>query len=302
MNDANHARIEPFPAAVEIEEIAVAGFANPVSLFERLVQESLKPTQSVVHYLNIHVANTAFADVRLKDILQRSDLVYCDGAGIVLGSKLLGSPLPTRLTAADWFLEMLAYFTEKQRRVYLLGGDPGIPEAAVAEITSRLGRHTVVGAHHGFILSDPALQAQVIEDINALQPDILIVGFGTPLQEYWIDAHRGKLNVPVIYAIGAVMDFISQKVSRCPQWMGDAGFEWLYRLYTEPGRLGGRYVLGNPWFLGRIALKAMLARSLKQLQGRFREQVASTLDSQLMHKRFRRKVASGGPRPLAPGL
>ena len=302
MNDANPARIEPFPAAVEIEEIPVAGFANPTSLFERLVQESLNPTQSVVHYLNIHVANKAFADARLKDILQRSDLVYCDGAGIVLGSKLLGSPLPTRLTAADWFMDMLVYFTEKQRRVYLLGGDPGIPEAAVAEIISRLGEHSIVGAHHGFILSDPELQAQVIDDINALQPDILIVGFGTPLQEYWIDAYRAKLNVPVIYAIGAVMDFISQKVSRCPQWMGNAGFEWLYRLYNEPSRLGGRYVLGNPWFLGRIAMKAMLSAGFKQAHDNRNTKATPNIASDFPHKRFRRKVASGGPRHWASGL
>jgi UDP-N-acetyl-D-mannosaminuronic acid transferase (WecB/TagA/CpsF family) len=128
MEDSVNAVIEPFPTLVEIEDIQVTGFSNPHSLFERLVLESRNPQQSVVHYLNIHVANTAYTDARLKAILKQSDLVYCDGAGIVLGSKLLGSPLPTRLTAADWFVDMLAYFSEKKCRVYLLGGDPGVPE------------------------------------------------------------------------------------------------------------------------------------------------------------------------------
>lgn len=267
MSDALHAPIEPFPATVEIEDIPVTAFPNPASLFERLVQESRTPGQSMVHYLNIHVANTAFSNPRLKQILQQSDLVYCDGAGIVLGSKMLGSPLPTRLTAADWFLEMLGYFAQKQCKVYLLGGDPGVPEQALQEIIEKVPNHTVVGAHHGYILSSQELQQQVFDEINALKPDILVVGFGTPLQEYWMDAHRHKINVPVIYAIGAVMDFVSQKVSRCPQWMGDAGFEWLYRLYTEPGRLGGRYVVGNPWFLTRIAVRALLT-SLQSSQAK----------------------------------
>jgi N-acetylglucosaminyldiphosphoundecaprenol N-acetyl-beta-D-mannosaminyltransferase len=305
MHDNSNALIEPFPPVVDIEDIAVTGFSNPNSLFERLVLESKTPQQTVVHYLNIHVANTAFSDARLKQILQESDLVYCDGAGIVLGSKLLGSPLPTRLTAADWFTDLLAYLAEKQCRVYLLGGDPGVPETALAEIADRVPGHTVVGAHHGFILNSPDLQNQVIDEINALQPDILIVGFGTPLQEYWIDAHRSKLKVPVIYAIGAVMDFVSQKVSRCPQWMGDAGFEWLYRLYTEPNRLGGRYVIGNPWFLGRIAMQAMLGplfngKTKDNLQ--FPEAIGPQRNvTSIQGKTFRRKVAYGSPRWPASG-
>jgi N-acetylglucosaminyldiphosphoundecaprenol N-acetyl-beta-D-mannosaminyltransferase len=296
MTDAMNARIEPFPSVVEIEDISVAAFPNPQSLFERLVQESRKPGQSIVHYLNIHVANTAFGDVRLKQILQQSDLVYCDGAGIVLGSKMLGSPLPTRLTAADWFVDMLAYFANSNCKVYLLGGDPGVPEQALKEIAKQVPNHTVVGAHHGYILSGPEVQAQVIDEINALQPDILIVGFGTPLQEYWMDAHRDKLNVPVVYAIGAVMDFVSQKVSRCPQWMGDAGFEWLYRLCTEPGRLGGRYVIGNPWFLSRIAIHALtdgLNKQQDRLFGR-NELPAGGSVARLQGKIYRRKMAKSG--------
>jgi len=300
MFDATNAQIEPFPNTVEIEEISVSAFPNPESLFERLVQESYQPKQSVVHYLNIHVANTAFSNDRLKNILQGSDLVYCDGAGIVLGSKLLGSPLPTRLTAADWFLDMLAYFAKQGRKVYLLGGDPGVPEQALEEIIRRVPEHTVIGAHHGYILNSQALQQDVIEEINALKPDILIVGFGTPLQEYWIEAYREQLKVPVIYAIGAVMDFVSQKVSRCPEWMGNAGFEWLYRLYTEPNRLGGRYMIGNPWFLSRIALRALLS----SLRRDFDKRAASASSNRtkamisgvapLQRKIYRRKYATGG--------
>lgn len=258
------AALSPFPATSQIEGITVAGFPNPESLFERLVQMSRQSGQQRVHYLNIHVANAAYTNPTLKRILQASDLVYCDGAGIVVGSKLLGTPLPTRLTAADWFLDMLACFAEAQCSVYLLGGEPGVPEKALTVLNETIPNHTVKGAHHGFVLNDPTLETAVIEEINRLQPDILIVGFGTPLQEEWMQRNQHRLKVPVLYAIGAVMDFISGRVSRCPRWMGDAGFEWLYRLGTEPRRLLGRYVLGNPWFLSRIALQAlsMMAKRL----------------------------------------
>ncbi len=253
MRSSAHSEIEPYPATVEIEGIPVTGFSNPQSLFERICQETRKNRQTLVHYLNIHVANSAFGNRKLKSILKQSDLVYCDGAGIVAGSRLLGTPLPTRLTAADWFIDMLDYFAQKGCKVYLLGGEPGVPEAALDTIVEQVPQHSVVGMHHGYILNSPALETQVIEEINAIQPDVLIVGFGTPLQEFWIEKNRARLKVSTIYAIGAVMDFVSGRVSRCPRWMGDAGYEWLYRLFTEPSRLLGRYVVGNPWFLGRVA-------------------------------------------------
>jgi N-acetylglucosaminyldiphosphoundecaprenol N-acetyl-beta-D-mannosaminyltransferase len=254
----------PHPSISMVEGIPVHGFINPSSLFERLVQESREArqtaTQRIVHYLNIHVANSAFMNADLKRSLQQADLVYCDGAGIVIGSKMLGQPLPTRLTAADWFLDMLRYFAKSGSRVYLLGGKPGVPEQALETIIEQIPGHTVVGAHHGFILKDEELEASVIEEINALKPDIVILGFGTPLQERWIAKHKDSLNVPMIYGIGAVMDFISGTVPRCPAWMGERGLEWLYRLMVEPARMGGRYVVGNPWFLTRIAVQKALKR------------------------------------------
>jgi N-acetylglucosaminyldiphosphoundecaprenol N-acetyl-beta-D-mannosaminyltransferase len=245
--------VETFPAISVIEGIPVTGFPNPVSLFERLVLESRQTRQSLVTYLNIHVANSAFINPDLKQILQDSTFTYCDGAGIVVGSRMLGNPLPTRLTAADWVMDMLRHFAEQNCKVYLLGGEPNVPEKALEMLNRDIPNHTVVGAHHGYILKDAALENRVIDEINRLEPDILIIGFGTPLQETWLAKNKDRLNVSVLYAIGAVMDFMTGKVSRCPAWMGKNGLEWLYRLWTEPQRLMGRYVIGNPWFLTRIA-------------------------------------------------
>jgi N-acetylglucosaminyldiphosphoundecaprenol N-acetyl-beta-D-mannosaminyltransferase len=249
----------PHPSTSMIEGIPVLGFVNPTSLFERLVQESRQArqtaTQRIVHYLNIHVANSAVVNADLKSSLQAADIVYCDGAGIVVGSRWMGKPLPTRLTAADWFLDMLRYFAKAGLSIYLLGGKPGVPEQALDAILEQVPNHTVLGAHHGFILNNDELEASVIAEINALNPDIVILGFGTPLQERWIAKHKHSLKVPMLYGIGAVMDFISGTVPRCPEWMGKNGLEWLYRLMVEPSRMVGRYVVGNPWFLARIAFQ-----------------------------------------------
>ncbi len=237
------------------------GFPDPASLFERVKLEARKAGQSIVFYLNVHVANTARDRPGLKSILAKGDVVYCDGAGIVVAARMTGQRLPRRLTAADWFLEMLESFAQDGIGVFLLGGEPGVAERAVRVIEERIPNHTVVGWHHGFIAGDPRLERGVIERINQARPHVLIVGFGTPLQEFWIDAHRHELDVPVLYGIGATLDFLSGKVSRCPRWVGDMGFEWLYRLLTEPRRLFFRYTVGNARFIGRMLFTAVRQRA-----------------------------------------
>lgn len=262
--------VHPFPDIVRLEGVDIIGFPNPESLFARLSLETKQAAktggQRLVHAVNIHIANTAFHNRALKRCLQTSDLVYCDGAGIVLGAKMLGQTLPVRLTAADWFADMLGWFARENLTVFLLGGLPGVAESALREVEKTVPNHSVVGVHHGYILNDPQLEDQVIAQINTLNPDILIVGFGVPLQELWMERNRHRLKVRTLYAIGATMDFISKRVSRCPDWMGALGFEWLYRLLIEPRRMFGRYVIGNPWYFTRIACLALLQRVQIALQ------------------------------------
>jgi N-acetylglucosaminyldiphosphoundecaprenol N-acetyl-beta-D-mannosaminyltransferase len=106
--------------------------------------------------------------------------------------------------------------------------------------------------HHGFINRNPSLNQAVIDDINSLNPDIVLVGFGTPLQEYWIDTHKSQLKAGVLYAVGAVFDYHTGRLPRCPAWMGNLGLEWLFRFCVEPKRLFARYIIGNPWFMARL--------------------------------------------------
>jgi N-acetylglucosaminyldiphosphoundecaprenol N-acetyl-beta-D-mannosaminyltransferase len=261
---AQAAVLDPYPPCCTVEGIRVAAFANPQSLFERILLDTRRAAsagrQTMVHYLNVHVANTAFRHRDLQRILGQSSLVYCDGAGVKAGAWLLGQHIPTRLTAADWFLPMLRRYAESGITVFLLGGAPGVPEAAIRVIDREAPGHTVVGVHHGHILDDERLEEEVVSIINRVAPDMLIVGFGTPLQELWIEHNAHRLQVSTFHAVGATMDFISGQVRRCPPWMGRAGLEWLFRLCTDPRRLMSRYLMGNPWFLGRMASRALVQK------------------------------------------
>jgi len=91
--------------------------------------------------------------------------------------------------------------------------------------------------------------ADVIKMINAAQADIVWVGLGSPKQDFWIAANRGKLNAPVLIGIGAAFDFLAGTKPQAPGWMRSAGLEWLFRLACEPSRLWRRYLIGNTKFL-----------------------------------------------------
>jgi len=207
--------------------------------------------QKIVLYVNVHCMDIASSDEEYKKLVNKADLVYCDGFGVVLGAKVLGKSLPGRITGADWIYDLAALCQQKQYRLFLLGGEEGVSEEASGKLKEKYPGLQIGGYHHGY-LEMKKDGPDLINMINESRSDILLVGFGTPMQEKMIFRHRSHLQVPVIWAVGALMDFASGKVPRAPKWMLDNGFEWLYRFLVEPGRLWRRYLIGNSKFLFRV--------------------------------------------------
>lgn len=210
-------------------------------------------------HVNVHALNLACRYPWLHDYLNSADLVVCDGAGIQLAARLLGSRLPARITYADWIWQLAAFAELEGFTMFLLGARPGVAQEAALRLRERHGRLNIVGCHHGYFdhRADSADNLRVIEAINAASPDILITAFGMPLQERWLADNRVRLDVRVALAGGAVLDYVSGRLARGPRWMTDNGLEWLARLLIEPGRLWRRYLVGNPQFLGRVVLQRL---------------------------------------------
>lgn len=136
----------------------------------------------------------------------------------------------------------------------MLGAAPGVAETAMKKAAEKFPNAKFVGASSGFF-ADEADERAVIERINALDPDVLLVAMGVPLQEKWIYRHRAELKCGVALAVGGLLDFVSERIPRAPLWMRRCGIEWCYRLYREPVRLFRRYVIGNPLFTLRLLFK-----------------------------------------------
>lgn len=213
-----------------------------------------KGGRALVMHVNVHCLNLAYRRPWLRETLNRADVVFCDGAGVALAARMLGRPPLERFTYADEMWR-LAEFAEKQGlSLFFLGARPGVAEKAAAVLQEKHPRLKIAGVMHGYFdksAGSPGNEA-VVAEINAARPNILVVGFGMPIQEMWLRENWDHLNVNVAITLGAIFDYISGELRRGPRILVDNGLESVARLAIEPRRLWRRYVVGNPLFLLRV--------------------------------------------------
>lgn len=249
-----------FPV-VEILGIPVAAWrlGDLLRWVDERIQER-PPIPKTIMYANVHTLNLAYEKPRFHAILRAADVVYCDGAGVRLGARLLKRHIPERMTGADWIHDLCRLAAQRKYRLFFLGGKPGVAEQAVARLRGMFPGLQVAGVHHGYFHDHPSQSEALLSMLRAAEIDILLVGMGSPMQEFWIDSQKSRLSIPVVWAMGAVMDFVAEVVPRAPAWMRRHNLEWLFRWKTEPRRLGKRYALGNALFVLRV---------LRERRGRF---------------------------------
>lgn len=205
-------------------------------------------TAQTLAYVNAHTLNLAVRIDALRDSLSRSRLVMNDGIGLNLAARMRGERFPENLNGSDFTLRVLRLAASRDLGVFLLGGEPGVAEIAAERLTDRLKGLRVVGVSHGFTNESDELMAERIRRSGA---SLLVVAFGSPHQELWLDRNLEATGVLVGIGVGAFLDFVAGRVRRAPRWMNALGVEWCFRLLQEPRRLWRRYVIGNPVFLLR---------------------------------------------------
>jgi N-acetylglucosaminyldiphosphoundecaprenol N-acetyl-beta-D-mannosaminyltransferase len=204
--------------------------------------------------VNAHCMNLSQGHRWLRALLRSADCVFCDGAGVALAARFLGIDHLHRITYADWTWQLAAFAEPRGFTFYFLGARPGVAEKAAARLKERHPDLQIVGTHHGYFdktTGSPENEV-VVQAINAVKPNILIVGFGMPVQERWLMENWDRIDANVALTAGAMFDYISGELRRGPRWMTDHGLEWLARLIIEPRRLWKRYLIGNPLFLWRV--------------------------------------------------
>lgn len=204
-----------------------------------------------------HVVNVESDDV-FAAAYQRASLSVADGMPLVWASKVLGQPLPERVAGSDLLEPTLQLAAKRGWRVFFLGAGPGVAEKAAAVARERFGTN-VVGTDSPFVkLDDTAQIDRIARQLADSKAEIVMMAFGAPKQELLIDRIAERVKPAVMLGIGASLDFLAGTVKRAPAIMRSTGFEWLYRLSQEPGRLWKRYLVNDPKFA------VILLRTLKR--------------------------------------
>ena len=190
---------------------------------------------------NIRFMTVAMQDPSCASIVNGADLAVTDGMPLIWLSKLLGTPIPERITGPDLLLSLAGLAAERGYSVYLMGGAAGVAEDAATRLCAMYPGLKVAGTHHGYFDEDEELE--VVQAIRRCRPQLLFVALGCPKQEFWIHRWKHELDVPVCIGIGGTLDILTGRLKRAPRWVQRAGLEWLYRLQQEPRRLWRRYVL-----------------------------------------------------------
>ena len=195
----------------------------------------------VVATVNPEFVMRAHDDRDFARVLEAADLCLADGSGVVWATRRQGCGLATPVTGVDLIPPLAALCAGHGFRLFLLGAAPGVAD----ELARRLrAEHPglQVAAHSGS--PDPSSDAETVGIINAERPHVLLVAYGAPKQELWIDRVGGRLEgVAVAMGVGGAFDFLTGRVPRAPLWMRRVGMEWLFRLGYQPWRIRRMAVL-----------------------------------------------------------
>lgn len=181
-----------------------------------------------------------------KRALQRFSVVVADGIGLVWAIHRLTGQQIDRITGVDLAAELVAACQTNHWPIFFLGG--------------RLNRQTLFSIHNSTIpvhapkaasatyytpgatdisTETKVEEKRVLDAIERFRPRLLLIAYGAPRQELWLDKHRQRLEkagVQVAMVVGGSFDYWSGRVPRAPLWLRSLGLEWLFRLVRQPWR------------------------------------------------------------------
>ena len=203
---------------------------------------------------NAEIAYEALHDENMRTLLNSAELMLPDGAGVVLASKILKTPLKQKVAGVDFADGLLGVLETTGQSLYLLGSKPGVGELAAQKMMQKHPKLRIAGIADGYFQDE----APVLDKINASGADVLFVCLGAPKQEQFMARHQKALHVKLMAGLGGSLDSFAGTVKRAPKWMIRLNLEWLYRLIKEPKRF--KRMLRLPKYLWAVVCKRIRGR------------------------------------------
>ena len=198
---------------------------------------------------NVHALVTARGNPMFGRVLEKAHIVVPDGMPVAWMMRHMGFPGQTRINGPDLMWHYCELAERMHEPVYLYGNTEDTLQRLEQKLSAAFPALLVAGrCSPPFRPSTPEEDLAIEQSINQSGAKVVFVSLGCPKQELWMAARVGKVNA-VMIGVGAAFDYHAGTLLRAPVWMQQRGLEWLFRFYSEPGRLWRRYLLTNTVFL-----------------------------------------------------
>ncbi len=206
---------------------------------------------------NAEIGRLAWQKPEFRVLLNAFDLAIPDGAGLLLAARFYGRRFREQVTGTDMAVELAGLCAHRGWRICLLGAGPGVAAAAADKLIQRWPGLQVAGAYAGD--ADPTSDQQTLRMLKQAGPiHILLVAYGAPKQESWIERNHLASGAILAMGVGGALDFIAGRTPRAPAWMRRAGLDWAFRLAVHPWRW--RRQLALPEFIALAVIDALKMR------------------------------------------
>ena len=186
-------------------------------------------------FINVYNVIEARRDPEYCRALNEADLPMPDGMPLVWASQLFRQPVGSRVCGPDFLDSFNARAAQKGYSCFFMAGGDKKAERTAAAFQARYPGLRVVGTWTpplGPIEGE--LNEYILHKIAQVQPDILWVGLGAPLQERWVWKNKKRLQARLTLAVGGAFDYHIGLRRRAPRWMQKSGLEFWYRVSQDP--------------------------------------------------------------------
>lgn len=246
---------KPWPIRVNILGVGVSVLTIPKALaqFDAWIAGGARQYVCVP---DVHAIMQCQWDPEFRKIYNGAGMATPDGMPLVVLAKRSGLGPVSRVYGPDLLIAACTHSVPRGYRHFFFGAGPGVADQLAERLKARNPGLEVCGTWTPpFRQTTEAEDAEIVAMINAARPDFVWVGLSTPKQEHWMRKFRSRLDAPILLGVGAAFDFHAGTKPQAPFLIQRSGFEWLFRLLSEPKRLWPRYRRVIPGFIYRLFLQ-----------------------------------------------
>ncbi len=204
------------------------------------IKKYINSRRCLCHIVSVNPENLVIAQKHMSfnNVIKTAQIKIIDGIGVVMAARILGIPIGERVSGVNLMSDLIIYAGKGRLTVLLIGGRPNLANQLAKCYQDQFPEAKFFGAEGFKNIKRPSEKEEqkILSIVRSIKPNLIFAAFGSPWQELWLARHKRQFKGIVCMGVGQGLDVEGGLVKRAPVWIQRLGFEWLYRLLTQPWR------------------------------------------------------------------